>query len=190
MKLLICGDSFAAKFPAQAEHKGWPELLEENYNTTNLAQAGCGEYKIWLQLNSIKLDQFDRIIISHTSPYRLYVREHPIYKKGKHQHSDLIYQDIKEHSKDNHSLLPLVNYFENYCDLEYLEFTHNLICKEIDQMTKQLPVIHCTHFEWKNLYQFDSLINFYKTYKTHSGTVNHYNATGNKIVYNKILEVL
>ena len=64
MKILICGDSFAAdwtiKYP---DKKGWPNLLAEHHNVINLAQAGCGEYKILLQLLSVDFTQFDQIIV-------------------------------------------------------------------------------------------------------------------------------
>lgn len=190
MKLLICGDSFASSWNSEGDNIGWPTLLSKQFDVTNVAQAGCSEYKILLQLQKINLHRFDKILISHTSPYRLYVKEHPIHKKGLHQNSDLIYSDIKEHSKSDPGLVSLVDYFENYLNLEYMEFVHNLICKEIDLLTKDLSVIHSTHFEWDKLYKFKSLLNFNKINKSYFGTVNHYNKIGNQKVYKKLLEVI
>lgn len=191
MKLLICGDSFASDWTTvYNDITGWPNLLANEYEVTNLAQAGCGEYKILLQLLSVDLTKFDKIIVSHTSPYRLYVKQHPVHKDILHQHSDLIYADIKAHSRTNRSLLPIVDYFEKYTDIEYMEFVHNLICQEIDQLTKPFDVLHCTHFDWQNLYQFSGMKNFKSLHEQYPGLVNHYNPIGNIMVYENIRDAL
>ena len=191
MKLLICGDSFASdwasKYPGS---RGWPNMLNEQFEVTNLAQAGCSEYKILLQLLSVDLTQFDKILVSHTSPYRLYVKHHPVHKDLLHGNSDLIYADIKEHSKTNSQLLPIVDYFEKYMDIDYMEFVHNLICQEIDQLTKPFHVMHCTHFSWERLYKFSFMKNFKAINDMHLGLINHYDQTGNEIVYQSVLNSL
>ncbi len=43
-KLLIAGDSFAADW--LSGESGWPNLLANEYDVTNVAQAVCSEYKI------------------------------------------------------------------------------------------------------------------------------------------------
>ena len=185
MKILICGDSFAAdwtiKYP---DKKGWPNLLAEHHNVINLAQAGCGEYKILLQLLSVDFTQFDQIIVSHTSPYRIYVKDHPVHAGDVlHNNSDLIYKDIKEHSKTNKKLSVLVDYFENYVDLTYLEFIHSLIVKEIKTLVKDFNVLHISH---QNNPSLDQYINFSDVFNAHPGLINHYDDQGNFIVYSKI----
>jgi hypothetical protein len=80
MKILVVGDSFAAdwtvKYPCG---KGWVNLLAEHHDVTNLAQAGCCEYRILKQLKENYIaGHFDAVIVSHTSPYRLYTRKNPI----------------------------------------------------------------------------------------------------------------
>ena len=50
MKILICGDSFAADWTVKYPGQGWPNMLAEIHEVTNLAQAGCSEYKILKQL--------------------------------------------------------------------------------------------------------------------------------------------
>lgn len=191
MKLLICGDSFASNWSGKyPDSLGWPLLLAEHFEVTNLAQAGCSEYKILLQLLSVDLTKFDRIIVSHTSPYRLYVKKHPVHTDILHGNSDLIYSDVKEHSKTNKNLLPVVEYFEKYVDLDYMEFVHNLICQEIDQLTKPFRVVHCTHFEWDQLYLFSYMKNFKALNDQHPGLINHYNDTGNRLVYQALLDLL
>ena len=190
-KILICGDSFAADWTVKYNGIGWPNLLSKEYITTNLAQAGCSEYKIYQQLMSINLKRFDKIIISHTSPYRLYVKKHPVHYGDKlHHNSDLIYTDLKEHSKTNNNLLSILNYYENYFDLDYASFIHNLICEKIDNITKDFNVLHITNLNWNNLYIFPNMVFFENLFKKHRGLINHYTDEGNQIIFNKIKSYL
>lgn len=182
-KILICGDSFAADWTKKYKGIGWPNMLAQEYKVTNLAQAGCCEYKIYKQLISINLLKFDHIIISHTSPYRLYVNKHPLHHNDPlHKNSDIIYSDIKDYKE----LSPIIDYYENYFDLEHAEFIHNLICNKIDDITKLYNVLHLTSFDWTNLYKFPNLISFENIFKKHPGCMNHYNDLGNKLVYNTL----
>ena len=184
MKLLICGDSFAANWQLKYQGTGWPNMLADVCDVTNVAQAGCGEYKIYQQIKNQNLSKYDKIIISHTSPYRIHTLNNPIHLgDALHHSSDFIYEDAKANGLDD-----ITNFFEKYFDLEYGEFVHKLICEQIDNLTKSLPVIHITHFNWKNLYQFPQLLNFCNLRKNHSGLINHYSDSGNKLVYNKLYE--
>lgn len=188
MKVLITGDSFAADWQVKyPEVLGWPNFLAKEYLVTNLAQAGCGEYKILKQLQSVDLSKFDLIIVAHSSPFRIYVKNHPIHKDDKlHSNCDLIYSDIKDHVHTNHNLLPIVDYFENYFDQKYAVDIHNLICEKIDKLTNAYKTIHITGFEWDKLYQFDNMINFNYVLKKYKGMINHYTVEGNREVYNVI----
>ena len=80
------------------------DLLSCDFHVVNLSQASseCSEYKIYKQLASADLDQFDHIVISHTSPYRLPVDKHPVYRTGFRKDADVIYSDILETSKENY----------------------------------------------------------------------------------------
>mgnify|MGYP003663995091 CR=1 FL=1 len=70
MKLLLTGDSFAANW--NGDYLGWADMLDKDHTVTNLAQCGIGEYKILKQFDGVELEQFDAIIVSHTSPYRIH----------------------------------------------------------------------------------------------------------------------
>jgi hypothetical protein len=192
MKILICGDSFAAdwqiKYPEQF---GWPNMLANDYKITNLAQAGCSEFKIYQQIKSANLREFDKIVISHTSPYRIYVNTHPVHYSDKlHRNSDLIYEDLKEHEKTNKNLSSIIEYYENYFDIDYAIFIHNLICEKINNTVKEFNVIHIVNIEWDKLYQFSNMLNFEYLFKSHRGLMNHYDQFGNLEVYNKVKSVL
>lgn len=188
-KILICGDSFSADWTLKYTGHGWPNLIAKDHDVTNLSQAGCSEYKIYLQLKSIDLNEFDFVIVSHTSPNRIYVKDHPVHSNDiLHKHSDLIYSDIKEHSKTDTSLISIVDFYEKYVDIEYFEFIHFLICREIDSMCSDLNVLHIAHIDWDKLYKFPNMINFFNVFNNHRGLLNHYSDRGNAIVYKQIMK--
>jgi hypothetical protein len=182
-KLLIAGDSFAANW--LSETAGWPNLITKDYDVTNVAQAGCSEYKIYKQLCSVDLNKFDHIIVSHTSPYRIYTKENPLHvNKPIHKDSCFIYSDVKEHK-----LSCVTEFFEKYFDMEYAEHVHNLLLKEIESMCLK-HTIHITSFEWNRLYKCKNWIDFNEVFASHRGKVNHYNDKGNHIVYDRLINKL
>ena len=129
MKILIAGDSFAADWKIKYNGNGWVNMLSDDYDVTNIAQAGVSEYKIYQQLINHNTTMYDKIIISHTSAYRIPVFEHPIHSKDiLHHNCDLIYSDLKEH-KDNSLVKSAIDFYENLFDLDYACFI--------------LRVIHC-----------------------------------------------
>ncbi len=193
-KILVCGDSFAADWSLHKNGLGWPNLLAKEHDVTNLAQAGCGQYKIYLQLKSISnLNDFDAIIISHTSPNRLYTKNHPIHDQSSlHANSDLLYTDIKEHSKTDNSLRSLVDYFERYFDQDHANFVHTLICKEIEEVLINYTgkIIHMTGFDWTGLHQYPNMISFAKLATANKGYINHFDSAGNNSVFEYIMQRL
>ena len=182
-KLLIAGDSFASDW--LSGEPGWPNLLANKYDVTNVAQAGCSEYKIYKQLCSVDLSKFDHIIVSHTSPYRIYTKENPVHRNNPiHKDSCFIYSDVREHE-----LYCITEFFEKYFDMEHAEHVHNLLLKDIENLCPK-HAIHITSFEWKRLYKCINWVNFNKVFVSHKGKVNHYSDKGNSIVYNRLLKEL
>ena len=182
--ILICGDSFAADWTKKYNGVGWVNMLCNDFNITNVAEAGVSEYKIYQQLSKQKLTDFDRVIISHTSAYRIPVEVHPIHSKDiLHYNCDFIYSDIKEH-KNNPEVKCIVDLYENYFHVEYAIFVHDLILKEIKGLCPN--AINMTFF---NSFNKDS-IQLEDVFLENRGDINHLNEVGNKIVYNKILKLL
>jgi len=189
MKILIFGDSFAADWTVKYSGRGWPNMLAEQHEVVNLAQAGCSEYKILKQLESTDLNTYDQIIISHTSPYRIYVKKHPVHHDNPlHKNCDLLYSDIKVHSIKNKNLVPIVNYIENYFDLDYAKDMHKLLCKKIEQLLESVEdrVIHIANIDYKTVYCFKDMINFDNLFASNIGSMNHFDAEGNEEIF-KIL---
>jgi hypothetical protein len=54
-RLLITGDSFAANWQIKYNGVGWVNLLENDFEVKNIAQAGVSEYKIMKQLENQNL---------------------------------------------------------------------------------------------------------------------------------------
>lgn len=176
LKILITGDSFAADWTTKYSGLGWPNILANEFNVTNLAQAGCGEYKILLQLKSQDLNDYDVVIISHTSPYRLHTLCHPVhYRDLLHHNSDFLYTDVVAHNIES-----IKEYFEKYFDLEHAQFVHNLICKEIAELVKPVPHIHMAHIDYS--YSFDNFLNCEPLHQQCPGFQNHYNDHGNILI--------
>ena len=192
-KILICGDSFAADWSIKyKDYPGWPNLMAQHYQVTNLAQAGVSEYKIWLQLISADLDLFDTIILSHTSPYRIPIENHPLHKNDTlHKNCDLIYLDIKNSNCDE--LQPVIDYFEKHFLPEYAHFVHDLIIeKELDYLDKNFSkqIINVTNLNWDGLSVPKNFISFYSVFQKNPGPINHFNQQGNQIIFDRLKETI
>lgn len=186
MNVLICGDSFAADWTnVQSDYTGWPALLAQRYTVTNLAQAGCSEYKILQQVKLANLAKFDAIIVSHTSPNRIYCKEHPFHQSVLHKNADLIYSDVEARADLPDAKLAL-DFFNRYFDLDHARDISNLICNEICNIISQTDinqfhiVTSTDPAEYPNLpsYNITSLFN------SHRGVTNHLNKVGNNKMFN------
>jgi hypothetical protein len=183
-KILVCGDSFSADWRKRyPDSQGWPTLLESSFEIINRSQAGCSEYRIFLQLTYESFKNFDAVVISHTSPYRLYVKENPIYKNDSLRgDSDFIYSDILDKLKDFPELQSVADYFEHWADLEHAKFVHSLTCEKITSIIKDadIPLINMHHIEWEGLHRFDDVIDFNYLFRSHRGSINHYDDFANR----------
>jgi len=196
-KLLIVGDSFAVDCGAKTTVCGWPVRLAQHYVTTNLAQAGCGQYKIYKQLHSVNYHDFDCILIWHTSPYRIHVLENPIHKGDLlHNHADFIYSDIEYHANTDQSLRPIMDWFNRYFDLEYADFVYSLICDRMlnDLMDFKGKVIHCVCQPdvYEKLCHQKYFLNFWHLFEPNTLAVraNHFDQNTNDLVYQTIIKSL
>ena len=188
--ILIAGDSFAAIWPGM--YIGWPGMLKENYNVTNLAQAGVSEYKILKQLQSVNLSNFDSVIVSHTSPSRVHTLQHPLHKEGLHKDCDLIYTDIADRSSlFNPSLRSAKGWFRYHYDDEYQIDIYMLIRKEIRSLLGSHNYISITHTDISTTYALEhNNISFADTWKYNKGTVNHYTLEGNKKIFKQLVDII
>jgi hypothetical protein len=185
-KLLIAGDSFAADWTKKYKNVcGWVNMLESDYDVTNIAQAGVSEYKIYKQLEKIDTTKFEHIIVSHTSAYRIPIEEHPIHRDDSlHYDCDIIYSDAEVHIENN-IMKTAVDFYVNIFHSEYFCFVNDLIFKEIQKITPN--AIHITFFD--NFYD-NNILKFEDIFLSHKGNINHLDEKGNSLFYNTIKNIL
>lgn len=191
-RLLIAGDSFAAPYPNDVD-VGWPNLLKGAYDVTNVAQAGISEYKILKQLRKIENieEQFDLIIVAHTSPYRVHTIK-SVHNTKLHKNCDLLLSDIES---KKFSLDPAIRsakgYFKYHFDPEYYEDIYELLREDIENITKGVPTLHIDHFDSALKYAKEKFnLNLSKMWPHYRGNINHYTPEGNQIVCARVLENL
>ena len=197
-KILIVGDSFCAdwtvKYPTQ---QGWPNMLGEIFDVTNLAQAGVSEYKIYQQVVSSKnLDQYDLFLVSHTSPYRSVTRRHPIHCQDPlHKDADLIMSDIDYHAKSwknifNFSLRAASGYFTHHYDADYHKTTYDLFRQAINNMLPQERVIVCNNFISPVRHSEKHFCDFSNIQQQHPGLINHLSLEGNRLIFDLLKDYI
>lgn len=188
IKILITGDSFAADWTTKYPNAhGWPNMLADVYDVTNIAESGISQYKIWQQIKNSNLNDFDICIVSHTSPYRVHTRKHPIhYNDILHKNADLMLNDIEYHKKKlsnifNRSLQSAVTWFKFHYDPDFHENIYKLLKKDIVEMLGKIHFIEVFNFE-----NYDGKFCYSKYLETDKGNSNHFNDRVNKIIFNDI----
>lgn len=188
MKIGLFGDSFGYELHDQP-YPSWVTLLKNNFEIINHCQSGVSEYKILQQLKKSNLESFDKILITHTSPLRVYVAHNPLHtNSNSHKNCDIIFTDIADRTDD--FSMACQQYFRYIFDIDYATNIHNMICQQIDQLCQNKSVLHITHFDYTGLFKFCPMLNFYQFWLKNKGEVNHYNQTGNQKVYKEVLNYL
>ena len=160
-------------------------MLENDFDVTNISQAGVSEYKIYLQLKLQDLSKFDKILVSHTSAYRIPIQEHPIHKEDSlHNECDIIFSDVSAHL-DNPVMKTAYDFYSDIFYPEYFCFVNDLIYKEILNISPNS--LHITFFD--SFYPND-VIKFEDVFLNNKGVINHLDKIGNEIIYKKVLHYL
>ena len=177
--ILICGDSFAIdykKYNVEIPHKGWPNYLADKHNVTNLATPGVGQWKIWKQVESANLENFDIVLVSIGSPNRVHCRTHPVHKQGMFMESDLAWMDIDRSSWLNKALTTAKNWFVYFYDQQYQNELYEMITDKIINHIKHKKYILLGHNESRTLdTDSENFINCNDLWNNERGKVNHYN---------------
>lgn len=185
-RILIAGDSFSSA--ELAGDLGWTKLLADRHLVVNISQPGIGEYKILKNLEQQNLSEFDWIIVSHTSPNRVHCQENLLYPADHvYRKSDLLFSDVENKKSTQDLAHSVYDYFRYVFDPAYYEFVHTACCEKIDQLTRAHQVIHITNFDWNGLYAFPNLLNFYELWCDNRGSYVHYNAHGNRVIFDTVL---
>lgn len=183
-RILISGDSFAAYHAIDEYQHSWTQLPQSQYNVTNVAQSGVSEYKILKQLESVKLENFDFVIVVHTSANRVHINQHPVHhSSASHFNCDLIYNDIADTKHKNIVLETANNYFKYIFDETYYKDIHRLLVKEILQTTACVPCLHLSFFS--NLHP--AVVDVSRIWNCYPGNVHHLDYTGNLIIKDQVI---
>lgn len=184
MKILIAGDSFATHSRSMHDNMGWPMQIAQTHEVTNVAQAGVSEYKIIKQLHAQNLNAYDAIIVVHTSPNRVHVKQHPLHADSQtHYACDLIYQDLEASESDDPVVHAGLEYFRHVFDPEYYLDIYCMMLSTCNHMTKHRPTLHVSFFDNRVATPFEHFNCLYNVYRKHPGSVNHLNRTGNTAAY-------
>lgn len=199
MNIAFCGDSFVADYRLSDKLKpGWPVLLNEalKSKTHYYGIAGACQYRILNQFKSTILDKnLELIIMSHTSPFRIYTNHHPLRSHDPlHFNSDFVISDTfspKKYNKDNHVVAAQM-YFKYLLDEDHCLEIHRLICEKIETLTKNinLKIIHLSGFDYSDIYRFDNWIDIEDIVRQYPGNINHLSPDGNQKILDRILNIL
>lgn len=177
MNITILGDSYAVDIP-----HSWASILSQQHNVTCLSQAGCSEYKIWLQSQNVPADT-DLIIISHTSWSRIPVETHPVHTEGFHVNCDLIYNDC-----DAHNVTTATDFFENHF---WNNFWFDTYWLWRDKLSYELSSSHwLVELDFFQQNRDNPALNFYQLAKNNPGKICHMSETGNRMVADHIMAQL
>lgn len=196
MKILILGDSWAADWSGQYDqYQGWPNILAEHHNVTNRAQAGVSQYSINQQLHQSDIADYDTIIVSITSPYRLYTPQHPVHQTGLHANSDLIYTDLEYHltqQPDNPQIQSAIGFYRHHFDTAQAEYIHRLLVRDLLsdlEPNNTIVTSNIAHNEIVVDHMF-TYVDGHSIHQSYPGKINHMNEEGNQLFANSIRSLL
>ena len=176
MKILIIGDSFSA------DDYGWPSMLDIPHD--NFSENGVGEYKIYKQLKDA--DKYDKILINHTSPWRVNTPYHPVHYKNKERpNNDFIIADVEYHSKKVKDMRLVKKYFNKFYDFEYQLGIYNLLVEKLMSIPNS---IHITFHSKEDTNKIPN--NFNSIWEKNQGNINHMDYKGNYTVTQLIKKLL
>ena len=176
MNVLICGDSFSD------DSKGWVTKLQAK--VTNRSQRGIGEYKIYKQTTGH--EQYDRIIVCHTSPWRIHTPLHPVHKDSEQRpNNDFMLADLNFHKGKSKEIDKIYSHITKYTDWDYQKFVYNMI---VDKLFTIPNSIHITFHEPLDTKKIPN--NYHDVWQKYPGDINHLNILGNEIVAKRIQKLL
>jgi hypothetical protein len=160
-------------------------MLENDYDVTNIAEAGVSEYKIYQQLTSINPNEYDHIIVSHTSAYRIPIDEHPIHKDDiLHNKCDIIFSDTEKHI-DHPIMKTAYDFYSQIFYADYFIFVNDLIFNKIFDI-----IPNATHITFFDSFYDGRVLKFENLFLKNKGLMNHLNKKGNDLIYKKVKNYL
>lgn len=193
MHILICGDSWAADWSVKYNDLGWPNILQQHHDVTNIAQAGVSQYRICQQLQDIDITKFDVAVCSITSPNRIYSNNNTAHiDDALHSNCDLMFADL-EHAWEQGNKTPqtksALDFFMYHWDKDHADFVHQLLVDWCFNKLNVIPTIGTSNIinnnsfatQWNYVCGVDICAN-------NKGIINHMNEQGNKLFADMMLD--
>jgi len=168
--ILIAGDSFSAVYDNKTEwwHFG---------DCKNISQKGSSEFKILKSLQKKNLNNYEKIIVCHTSPYRIYT-ENNIINNGDHARGCYLINDLLNKKGDIRLTAEL--YIKYFFNEEYVLWCYYKVMEEINNLTKNHTTLHISFFDVKNVLQLKHI------YEQNKGNICWMSKEGNKLAHEQI----
>jgi hypothetical protein len=168
--ILIAGDSFSAVYDNKSE---WWQFED----CKNISQKGSSEFKILKSLQKENLSKYEKIIVCHTSPYRIYTEDN-IINNGDHTNGCYLINDLLHKKSDIKTAAKL--YTKYFFNEEYVLWSYYKVMDEIKNLTSS---IHISFFNVQNV------ISLRHIYEKNMGNICHMTPEGNKVVHEQISNI-
>ena len=168
--ILIAGDSFSAVYDNKSE---WWQLGD----CKNISQKGSSEFKILKSLHEENLSKYEKIIVCHTSPYRIYTEDN-IINNGDRTNGCYLINDLL-HKKGDIKIAAKL-YTKYFFNEEYVLWSYYKVMDEIKNLTNS---IHISFFNVQNV------ISLRHIYEKNMGNICHMTSKGNKAVHEQISNI-
>ena len=168
--ILIAGDSFSAVYDNKSE---WWQFED----CKNISQKGSSEFKILKSLQEENLSKYEKIIVCHTSPYRIYTEDN-IINNGDRTNGCYLINDLLHKKGDIKTAAKL--YTKYFFNEEYVLWSYYKVMDEIKNLTNS---IHISFFNVQNV------ISLRHIYEKNMGDICHMTPEGNKVVHEQISNI-
>ena len=168
--ILIAGDSFSAVYDNKSE---WWQFGD----CKNISQKGSSEFKILKSLQKENLSKYEKIIVCHTSPYRIYTEDN-IINNGDRTNGCYLINDLLHKKGDIKTAAKL--YTKYFFNEEYVLWSYYKVMDEIKNLTNS---IHISFFNVQNV------ISLRHIYEKNMGDICHMTPEGNKVVHEQISNI-
>lgn len=183
-KIAILGDSFAA----DRDQHSWITLLEQSYHVENLSVRGSSQYRLYrlFRKNLQKLQQSDLVVFFHTNPDRVYLPDGIDFASRRlpsHTQCDLVANNALQDPELDHIFKIYYRYF---FDAELQQVFYELMIADMQKNLASAKILNCSGFAVTH----DSvpIKSFARAQQDHPGNVNHFDQSGNMVVYKYVLD--
>ena len=190
MKISVVGDSFSS----DEDKTSWIDLLKTHHRVVNHSRRGISQYRIFKTIvdNIDEINQSDAVIIWHTNADRIFVNDGHVFPTralATHPHADLLANDSLS-TKDRGWKQIADIYYRFFYDQAQQDLYHRLMVQEINDLLESKKLIQCSGFRFAAAGIYDKITSFDSTKKQYPGNINHFDAVGNRIVFDHIVEQL